>query len=139
METQFLIDAFHRDFEMNGPSVLRMAWTKLQGWRRYRNHPDPRLRSRYRWDSSELATVYAGSLWAARRWFKRNALLSKKIKEVLREIHREFGLKSRLAAPIVGRFIRFMIRRENRRLRRGWTFEPPTFYEKNPAALQCAV
>jgi radical SAM superfamily enzyme YgiQ (UPF0313 family) len=139
METQFLIDAFHRDFEVNGPSVVRMAWTKLKGWRRYRNHPDPRIRSRYQWNASGLATLYAGALWAARRWFKRNnADLTRKVSEILREIHREFGLKSRLAAPIAGRFIRFMLRREDRRLRRGWTYEPPTFYEKNPAALQIA-
>lgn len=138
-ETQFLMDAFHKDFEVNGPSVLRMAWTKLQGWRRYRNHPDPRLRLRARREISELAMVYAGSLWAAKRWFKKNAVLSKKIKEVLREIHQEFGLKSRLVAPIVGRFIRLMIRREDRRLRRGWTYEPPTYYERNLAALRCSV
>jgi hypothetical protein len=60
--------------------------------------------------------------------------LSNKITAVLNEIYREFGLKSRLAAPIVGRYIRFMLGREDRRLRSGWTYEPPTFRDLNAAA-----
>lgn len=41
METEFLLKAFTRDFEVNGPSIARMARTTLQGWLRYRNHPNP--------------------------------------------------------------------------------------------------
>ena len=38
-EAEFLLRAFHRDFEINGPSVVRIIRTLLQGWRRYKGHP----------------------------------------------------------------------------------------------------
>jgi hypothetical protein len=52
-----------------------------------------------------------------------------KISRILNDIYSEFGLKARLAAPLMGRYVRFMLAREDRRLRRGWTYEPPTFCE----------
>jgi hypothetical protein len=52
---------------------------------------------------------------------------------------REFGLRSRLAAPVVGRFLLTTMRREARRIERGWTYEPPTFYEHNAAVRVEAV
>ncbi len=47
----------------------------------------------------------------------------------LKDTYREFGLKLRLAAPFLGRYVRFIMAREDRRLRHGWTYEPPTFCE----------
>ena len=125
------VRAFHRDFEVNGPSAVRVARTILLGWQRYKNHPDPRIRSRFTWEARDLAVTYAGALWAARHWFRDDRALSGSISQVLQDIHRGFGLKSRLAAPLVGRYVRFMMAREDRRLRRGWTYEPPTFCETN--------
>ncbi len=130
-ETEFLLRAFHRDFEVNGPSAVRVARTILLGWQRYKNHPDPRIRARFAWEARDLAVTYAGALWAARHWFRGDRALSAKIARVLQDIHRGFGLKSRLAAPLVGRYVRFMMAREDRRLRQGWTYEPPTFCETN--------
>jgi hypothetical protein len=69
------------------------------------------------------------ALWAARHWCRNNALQSAKISNILKDLYVEFGLKSRLAAPLVGRYVRWMMGREERRIRRGWTFEPPTFCE----------
>jgi hypothetical protein len=132
-ENEFLLRAFHRDFEVNGPSILRMARTHLQGWRRYKTHPDLRIRRRIAWDARDLPTAFSGALWAARRWFRSSPALSAKISGTLREIHREFGFKSRFLAPVVGRYLQFMMAREERRLRRGWKYEPPTFYETKPA------
>jgi radical SAM superfamily enzyme YgiQ (UPF0313 family) len=34
-EGKWLVHAFDRDFEVNGPSILRMAETALRGWQRY--------------------------------------------------------------------------------------------------------
>lgn len=132
-ETEILLDAFRRDFEANGPSVLRLAQTRLAGWRRYKKHPNPRIRERYRRESQSLPTTYAGALWAARRWFSQSAHLSQKMDDLLRAIQREFGLTSRLLAPLVGRIILHKLKREEARLASGWTYEPPTFYEKNYA------
>ena len=75
--------------------------------------------------------TYAGALWAARKRFRSDLALSRKISITLKGIYREFGIKSRLAAPLVGRYLRYMIGREERRLRRGWTYEPPCFREIN--------
>ena len=54
-----------------------------------------------------------------------------RLDDLLRDVCREFGLGARLAAPIIGRAILWMLRREDRRLKAGWTYEPPTFYERN--------
>jgi len=65
-ETEFLRQAFERDFQVNGPSVLRIARTLLAGWLRYKNHPDLRVRARFQWQAAELPTTFAAGLWAAR-------------------------------------------------------------------------
>ncbi len=130
METEFLKKAFARDFEVNGPSVVRVARTTLKGWLRYRNHPDTRVRERYSREARDLAVTYASALWASRRWFKSSPALREKITAALGEIYVQFGLKSRLLAPLAGRFVYRKLRHEERRLRKGWTYEPPTFYDR---------
>ena len=45
-ETEYLLRAFRRDFEVNGPSVTRIARTLLRGWLALKDHPDPRVRAR---------------------------------------------------------------------------------------------
>ncbi len=134
-ETDFLKRAFRLDFERNGPSVLRVIRTLLRGWQRYKDHPDPRIRERFRWEARDLSVRLAGVVWAVRRWFRSNRNLREKAAGMLKEIYREFGLRSRLAGPVVGRYISWKLRRELRRLKRGWTYEPPTFYEVSPGGL----
>jgi hypothetical protein len=53
---------------------------------------------------------------------------------VLDELIAEFGIRSRIAAPLVGRYVLARVRAEEARIARGATFEPPTFYEKNLSA-----
>jgi hypothetical protein len=134
-ETQFLVDAFQRDFEVNGPSIARVARTLLAGWKKFKNHPDMRIRKRYARQSEGLSTSLAGSVWAARQWFKNDPALTARFDDVLKEIYREFGMVSRILVPIIGRFILLKLKQENKRLARGWTYEPPTFYEKNAQAV----
>lgn len=131
-EGRLILRAFNRDFEVNGPSVVRIARTVLNGWKRYKHHPDLRIRARFVWEARDLAITYAGALWAARQHFKRaNSALAARISEILHEIKREFGLKSHLAAPLVGRYLLRTLSREETRLAHQWTYEPPTFYEHN--------
>jgi hypothetical protein len=52
---------------------------------------------------------------------------------LLRDMNREFGLRSRLSALLGGPYVLWKIRQEERRLANGWTYEPPTFYEVNDA------
>jgi radical SAM superfamily enzyme YgiQ (UPF0313 family) len=129
-ETQFLLNAFARDFEVNGPSIVRVARTTLAGWQRYRHCADLRVRRRFAWEASSLPTEYAGAVWAARKWFAGRPELRARIDRVLQDIYRQFGLKARLAAPLIGRVLFHRLRLEDQRLQCGWTYEPPTFYEK---------
>ncbi len=132
-ETEMLKRAFIRDFEVNGPSVLRVAKTTLAGWKKYRNHPDARVRRRFQWEADGLATTFAGALWAGRKWFRKlgNDQVAERLDETLKGVYSLFGLKARLAAQVYGRIIYVTLKREDRRLKEGWTWEPPTFYENN--------
>ena len=133
-ETEMLLRAFQRDFDVNGPSVLRVIRSTLAGYRRYKNHENPRIRARFTWEAKGLSTTMAGALWAARKWFRHNETVRQRCDEILREVRREFGLKARLAAPTIGRVLYFLLGREKKRLDAGHTYEPPTFYEANDAA-----
>lgn len=134
-ETQLLVDAFDADFNTNGPSILRVVRTTLAGYKKHKDHPDPRVRNRVRWESRDLAITLAGAVWAGRDFYKKtNPEVAAKLDALLRELHKEFGLKSRLLTPMVGRYIRHTLRREVKALEAGETYEPPTFYEKNKAA-----
>jgi hypothetical protein len=55
--------------------------------------------------------------------------LRRRIGAVRTALGREFGLRARLAGPLVGTFLLAAMRREARRLRRGTVYEPPSFYE----------
>lgn len=132
-EGQMILNAFAKDFEVNGPSVARIARTILAGWKRHKHHPDGRVRNRFAWEARELGTIYAGALWAAGRWCPKGSAVRGKIEETLKEIYHEFGAKARLSAQLIGRFLLLQSRREAKRLRKGWSYEPPTFYEINPA------
>lgn len=129
IESEFLVKAFDRDFQVNGPSVLRVARTTLAGFKRYHKHPDPRIRQRFAQEAADLASAQAGALWAARKWYKDNPAIHQRIDTVLRDLYRACGLKARLLAPLIGRFIFHKIKQEDVRLKHGWTYEPPTFYE----------
>lgn len=139
-EGAFLTSAFRKDFEVNGPSVLRIARTTLHGWLRHKHHESARVRERVRREAKDLAIAYAGGLWAAVRYFKKsNPHVAARMQATLDEIVREYGLKSRLAAPLAGRVVLAKLRAEEARMRAGTTWEPPTFYEKNSAAHAAGV
>jgi radical SAM superfamily enzyme YgiQ (UPF0313 family) len=134
-ESEFLLRAFHRDFDRNGPSIVRMISTLMKGWQRYKNHPEERIRRRFADGVEKIPVLYAGALWATRRWYRENSRIAGKIEELLNSIYREFGLKSRFAAPIIGRIVLHSLHREARRLQNGYICEPPTFYESNPRVV----
>jgi len=133
-ENEFLLRAFRRDLEVNGPSVVRITRTVLAGWKRYKHAADKRVRRRFRWEARNLI-AYSACLWAARRRYRGNRPMMERISRTLKGIYEELGLKARLIAPLAGRFVYAKLKREERRLRRGWTYEPPTFYEHNAEAL----
>ncbi|MCU0575421.1 MAG: cobalamin-dependent protein [Desulfobacterota bacterium] len=134
-ETGYLRNAFVRDFEVNGPSLARMIRTMLVGWKRYRNHQDPCVRKRLKWEIKYLKTTYGAAVWAMKRWYRNDPRMHAMIGSILADIYREFGWKTRIIAPLLGIIVVSAIRREQRRLATGWSYEPPVFYEKNARAL----
>jgi hypothetical protein len=134
-EEKFLLKAFLRDFEVNGPSLARLIRTLLTGWQHYKSHPDRRIRRRFNREAFSLRTTYAGAIWAMKKYYRTHRQLSEKMTSLLRDIYREFGWLPRISAPLIGRFLHFTMMKEAKRLANGWTYEPKTFCEKNPAAL----
>ncbi|HPJ92597.1 MAG TPA: cobalamin-dependent protein [Deltaproteobacteria bacterium] len=134
-ETGYLRSAFVRDFEVNGPSLARMMRVLLAGWKRYKNHPDLCIRKRFQWEIRSLKTTYASAVWAMKRWYKGEKQMYNTLREMLQDIYREFGWKTRIIAPLLGRFIHAATKREQKRLEAGWTYEPATYYEKNALAM----
>lgn len=133
-EEEFLLRAFQRDFEVNGPSLGRLIRTMLTGWQRYKNSSDTRVRNRIAHEVRPLKKTWAGAVWAMRRWYRGNATMEKKMDDLLRDLYKTFGWKTRIIAPLVGRYAVAALKREEKRLAVGWTYEPPVFYEKNDAA-----
>ena len=132
-EGQFLLRAFQRDFEVNGPSVVRIIRTVLRGWKAYKNHANPRIRARFAYEASNLPVRYASALWAAQQRFADDPHRSRLISDVQEELYAEFGRRARRAAPVVGRYLYETLRSEEQRLQDGWTCDPPTFFETNSA------
>jgi radical SAM superfamily enzyme YgiQ (UPF0313 family) len=128
---RFLDYAFRRDFERNGPSIYRICRTTLSGWKRYKNDPDLRVRARFAWEARSLRNGYAAALWAMeRRLARANSAVAGQIRALRVEINREFGFVSGLVTRIVGPILLWASGREERRLARGITYEPPTIIER---------
>lgn len=132
METEFLLKAFTRDFEANGPSIMRMARTTLRGWKKYNKHQDPRIRKRFHREATPLRFQYAAVLWATRRWYRNDPALREKADAILKDLIREFGPATRLAASLGGRFVYSKLCAEAKKPASAAP-EPPTFYEKSTA------
>jgi hypothetical protein len=127
-EGELMVRAFTRDYEVNGPSVARIVRTTLAGWKRYKNHPDARIRSRFAWEVRELSSTFSAVVGAAKLYFrKKSPALFAKIAALEKELHREFGWKSRFYSLVGGRFVLAKIHAERAPGRR-LTYErpPPT-------------
>jgi len=128
---RFLDWAFRRDFERNGPSLYRMCQTMLQGWQRYKDYPDPRVRERFARQMKKLSGAYNAALWVMEREFKKvNRSVSERIHNLRREVEKEFPVVARLTAASLGPILLWSTRREGKRLASGRTYEPPTFVER---------
>ncbi len=134
-EEKYLIDAFDTDFHVNGPSLARLIRVLLNGWQTYKNHPEQRVRSRVAWEVKPLRTTYAGAVWAMKKWYKGNNEIHQKLDFLLEDIYTTFGLTTRIIAPLIGRFALARLKNEEKRLKEGWTYEPPTCFEENEAAI----
>jgi radical SAM superfamily enzyme YgiQ (UPF0313 family) len=128
---RFLDWAFWRDFERNGPSLYRMCQTIFQGWQRYKDYPDPRVRERFARQMKKLASAYNAALWAMEREFRKvNRSVSERIHDLRRSVVNEFPVTGRLTAALLGPILLYSTRREEKRLASGRTYEPATFIDR---------
>jgi radical SAM superfamily enzyme YgiQ (UPF0313 family) len=124
---QFLDSAFRWDFERNGPSLFRVCRTTFQGWMRYKNHPDLRVRERFHRETRTLRHAYTAVLWAMEHRLKNaNRSMVPQIRALRKEIEHEFGFVAAAASRILGPVLWWTSLREDRRLARGNRHEPPT-------------
>jgi radical SAM superfamily enzyme YgiQ (UPF0313 family) len=123
--------AFRRDYESNGPSLFRIAQTMMQGWRRYRDDADPRVRTRVARTAGQLRSSYGAVLWAMERYLRpANQKVSDRIRALRLEVQRELGGLAWLAPQLLGPLLLWTSRREARRHPRGRPLEPRTFVER---------
>jgi hypothetical protein len=103
----------------------------LQGWRRYKNHPNFRVRQRFTREVMKLSSAYNAALWVMEREFKKlNCSVSGQIHKLRREVEKEFPVVARLTSASLGPVLLWSTRREEKRLASGRTYEPPTFIER---------
>ena len=133
-EGNYLLDAFRRDFEVNGPSLLRLIRVLLNGWQLHKRHPQ-RVRDRLAWEAAPLRATYAGAVWAMKKYYHLNPQLQEKAGRLLADIYETFGWKTRLLAPLFGRYVHSRLKKEEERLAAGNSYEPRSFCENNAAAL----
>jgi hypothetical protein len=127
---RFLNLAFLRDFQRNGPSLFRICRTTLDGWKRYKNDVDPRIRKRFEWEVRSIRTAYSGLLWAMEKQLHRsNRAVSDQIRALRLDIGSEFGIVTRAISWALGPVALWTSRREERRLAEGKTYEPKTIVE----------
>jgi hypothetical protein len=128
---KFLDWAFRRDFERNGPSIFRICRTTLEGWQRYKNDADARVKARFAREARSLRDGYTAALWAMEHHIAgTNEAVAEKIRLLRQQVEREFGLFAKVMARTLGPVMLWSARREERALAAGKTYEPKTIIER---------
>ncbi len=129
---RFLDWAFWRDFQLNGPSLYRISRTLMAGWKRYKDWLDARVRERFAGEMQRLSGVYSSALWAMERQFRKvDRNVSGQIHALRGEFKQESGVMARMLPAVLGPVLLWTTRREEKRLARGKTYEPPTILERS--------
>ncbi len=124
---QFLESAFRWDYERNGPSLYRICRTTFQGWMRYKDHPDPRVRERFHRETRTLRHAYTAVLWAMEhRLTNANRSMAPQIRALRKEMEHEFGFGAVATSWVLGPVLWWTSLLEDWRLARGERHEPPT-------------
>ena len=131
-DSKSLLDwAFQHDFETNGPSLFRMMRTVFGGWKRYGQDPDARVAARFAIEAGKLRHGYGAALWAMERYLRgSNAAISDRVRDLRRQIEREFSGLSGLIDRVVGPFLLWSARREAALFPTGRPQEPQTFVDR---------
>jgi len=128
---EFLDWAFLRDFERNGPSLFRICGTILAGWKRHRDHPNPRVRARVHRESRMLRHAYPACLWAMEhRLRSANREVASRVRALRQELEREFGLLTKIAGRVLGPVLWWTSWREERHSTQGKTYDPGVIVDR---------
>ncbi len=123
--------AFQRDYEVNGPSLYRMMRTMYEGWTRYKQDSNARVRARVAAEADNLERGYGAALWAMERYLRdSNRAVSERIAELRIQMESEFGVLSRVIDRTVGRLLLWSARRESLVYPEGRPLEPRTFIDR---------
>ena len=123
--------AFQHDYDVNGPSLYRMMRTMYEGWKRYGQDSNVRVRARVAMEADNLKRGYGAALWAMERYLREsNRAVSERIAELRRRMESEFGVLSRVIDHAVGPFLLWSARRESLAYPDGRPLEPRTFVER---------
>jgi len=86
---------------------------------------------RFAREMGRLSGIYGSALWAMERRFRNvNRNVSEQIRALRQEFKRESGMVSRMMPAVLGPVLLWTTRREEKRLARGKTYEPPTILER---------
>jgi radical SAM superfamily enzyme YgiQ (UPF0313 family) len=131
-DSKTLLDwAFTLDYERNGPSLFRLMRTMFDGWKRYRNDPDPLVRARAWLEAKQLRTSYGAALWAMEKYLRdTNRQVSERIRELRVDVERELGVVSRVVNHIAGPVALWASRRDHRLFPEGRRLEPRMFIDR---------
>jgi radical SAM superfamily enzyme YgiQ (UPF0313 family) len=131
-DSKTLLDwAFDLDYERNGPSLFRLMRTMFEGWKKYRDDPDPLVRARAWLEAKQLRTGYGAALWAMEKYLRdTNRQVSERIRELRVDVERELGIVSRLVNHIAGPVALWASRRDHRRFPEGRRLEPRMFVDR---------
>ncbi len=131
-DSKTLLDwAFTLDYERNGPSLFRLMRTMFDGWKRYRNDPDPLVRARAWLEAKQLRTSYGAALWAMEKYLRdTNRQVSERIRELRMDVERELGIVSRVVNHIAGPVALWASRRDHRLFPDGRRLEPRMFVDR---------
>jgi radical SAM superfamily enzyme YgiQ (UPF0313 family) len=123
--------AFAHDYAVNGPSLYRIMRTMYEGWKRYGEDDDPRVRARVSGEADSLKRGYGAALWAMQRYLRgSNRSISERIAELRKQMENEFGVVSKAIDRALGPLLLWSARREESAYPEGRPLEPQTFVDR---------
>jgi radical SAM superfamily enzyme YgiQ (UPF0313 family) len=135
-ESKALLDgAFARDYERNGPSLYRLVETMFNGWLRYKDDADARVRRRVASEAQQLRTGYAPLLWAIDAYLRQTAHpAAARVSAFRQQFERELGVLARTTGRLAGPLLHWAARRDAARYPLGRALEPATFVDRRQPA-----
>lgn len=63
-----------------------------------------------------MRSIHVGAVWTMRKWFARDKPMAARMDALLTDLYRASGFAARIVAPLAGRYLSYMMKREERRL-----------------------